>query len=94
MLKQMLIDFNTQSTEDKKNWEDYSKWSAEEDTMEAFFLSSSFCPLSQWVKWSSASVQSRHRTAVLSIWLRKIIVDTDENELPSGPSRRPHSSIG
>jgi len=38
VLKQMLIDFNTQSTEDKKNWEDYSKWSAEEETDRRAFI--------------------------------------------------------
>merc|ERR1719182_1286848 len=38
VLKQMLIDFNTQSTEDKKNWEDYSKWSAEEETDRKAFI--------------------------------------------------------
>merc|ERR1719169_162926 len=32
VLKQMLIDFNTQSTEDKQNWEEYSKWSGDEET--------------------------------------------------------------
>merc|ERR1719191_907914 len=37
-LKQMLVDFNTQSTEDKKNWEDYSKWSAEEETDRNAFI--------------------------------------------------------
>jgi len=38
VLKQMLIDFNTQSTEDKKNWEDYSKWSSEEETDRNSFI--------------------------------------------------------
>merc|ERR1719502_2350937 len=38
VLKQMLIDFNTQSTEDKKNWEDYSKWSADEETDRNAFI--------------------------------------------------------
>merc|ERR1719156_453868 len=38
VLKQMLIDFNTQATEDKKNWEDYSKWSAEEETDRRAFI--------------------------------------------------------
>merc|ERR1719478_1171187 len=32
VLKQMLLDFNTQAAEDKKNWEDYSKWSGDEET--------------------------------------------------------------
>merc|ERR1719478_859428 len=32
VLKQMLLDFNTQASEDKKNWEDYSKWSGDEET--------------------------------------------------------------
>merc|ERR1719379_2518158 len=34
----MLIDFNTQATEDKKNWEDYSKWSADEETDRRAFI--------------------------------------------------------
>merc|ERR1719379_2080314 len=34
----MLIDFNTQATEDKKNWEDYSKWSADEETDRNAFI--------------------------------------------------------
>merc|ERR1719453_1095983 len=38
VLKQMLIDFNTQATEDKKNWEDYSKWSSEEETDRNSFI--------------------------------------------------------
>merc|ERR1719453_910062 len=38
VLKQMLIDFNTQATEDKKNWEDYSKWSADEETDRNSFI--------------------------------------------------------
>merc|ERR1719421_2230734 len=31
VLKKMLLDFATQSAEDKKNWEDYSKWSDDEE---------------------------------------------------------------
>merc|ERR1719453_2038598 len=38
VLKQMLIDFNTQATEDKKNWEEYSKWSADEETDRNAFI--------------------------------------------------------
>merc|ERR1719371_28324 len=38
VLKKMLIDFNTQATEDKKNWEDYSKWSADEETDRRAFI--------------------------------------------------------
>merc|ERR1719453_1347364 len=38
VLKQMLIDFNTQATEDKKNWEDYAKWSSEEETDRNAFI--------------------------------------------------------
>merc|ERR1719487_861059 len=32
VLKQMLINFNTQSSEDKTNWEDYQKWNDGEET--------------------------------------------------------------
>merc|ERR1719453_852009 len=38
VLKQMLIDFNTQATEDKKNWEEYSKWSTDEETDRNAFI--------------------------------------------------------
>merc|ERR1719421_2593292 len=38
VLKQMLLDFNTQSAEDKKNWEEYSKWSGDEETDRNSFI--------------------------------------------------------
>merc|ERR1719321_1318316 len=38
VLKNMLIDFNTQSTDDKKNWEEYSKWSDDEESDRNAFI--------------------------------------------------------
>merc|ERR1719506_219094 len=38
VLKQMLLDFNTQAAEDKKNWEEYSKWSGDEETDRNSFI--------------------------------------------------------
>jgi len=38
VLKQMLVDFNSQSTEDKSNWEQYAKWSADEETDRNAFI--------------------------------------------------------
>jgi len=38
VLKDMLIDFNTQAADDKKNWEEYSKWSDDEETDRNSFI--------------------------------------------------------
>merc|ERR1719247_1827746 len=38
VLKEMLIDFNTQATDDKHNWEEYSKWSDDEETDRNSFI--------------------------------------------------------
>ena len=36
VLGKMLKDFSDMASEDKENWEKYSKWSADEDPLEAF----------------------------------------------------------